>query len=130
MYAEAFHEMRISVGDFPDSVVEQPNENMRKHWAETANERFVYIKDDIIIGYAHIKDNCIGSISVKKEYQGQGIGRSFMKFICNKILDNGYKEINLYCVIGNVKAKRLYDSLNFKEVYTVEFAAKYMNNQE
>lgn len=130
MYAEAFHEMRISVGDFPDSVVEQPDDNMRKDWANTVYERFVYIQDDVIIGYAHIEDNCIGSISIRKEYQGQGIGRSFMKFICNKILDEGYKEVFLYCVLGNIKAKRLYDSLNFKEVYTVEFATKYMNYQE
>ena len=34
MGAKAFHEMRISVGDFPDSAIEQPNDKMRQYWAE------------------------------------------------------------------------------------------------
>lgn len=123
MYARAFHEMRIRVGDFPDSVVEQPNEYMRKHWDSTKNERLVYVKDNEIIGYAHIVRNEIGSISIKPNYQGQGIGRLFMKYICNKILEEGYKEVSLYCVIGNW-AKQLYDSLGFVETYTLEYASK------
>lgn len=124
MYARVFHEMRKSVGDFPDSVVEQPNENMRNNWSNTAYERFVYIQDDIVIGYAHIEGNCIGSISIRKEYQGQGFGRNFMKFICNEILNKGYEEVFLYCVLGNNNASKLYDSLNFRELYTVEYAIK------
>jgi mycothiol synthase len=123
LYARAFHEMRTRVGDFPDSVKEQPNDCMRNHWASTKKERFVYVQDNEIIGYAHVVGNEIGSISVKSQYQGQGIGRIFMKFICNKILEEGYKEVSLYCVVGNW-AKRLYDSLGFVEIYTVEYAIK------
>ncbi len=123
MYAKAFHEMRVSVGDFPDSIIERPSENMRKYWAETANERFLYIHDDIIVGYAHIDGDEIGSVSVRTEHQGQGIGRNFVKYICNKILDKGNDEVSLYCVVGN-KARRLYDSLGFQEVYIAEYATK------
>jgi mycothiol synthase len=123
MYARAFHEMRIRVGDFPDSVIEQPNDYMRKQWNSTKNERLVYVKDNKIIGYAHVVGNEIGSISVKSKYQGQGIGRMFMKFICNKILEEGYKEVSLYCVVGNW-AKLLYESLGFIQINTVEYAVK------
>jgi mycothiol synthase len=123
MYAKAFHEMRVSVGDFPDSIIERPSENMRKYWAKTADERFVYIHDDVIVGYAHIDGDEIGSVSVRSQYQGQGIGQNFVKYICNKILDNGNDEVSLYCVLGN-KARRLYDRLGFQEVYTAEYATK------
>jgi ribosomal protein S18 acetylase RimI-like enzyme len=121
MYARAFHEMRSRVGCFPDSVIEQPNEYMRRHWDSTKNERFVYVQDNEIIGYAHVVRNEIGSISIKSEFQGQGIGRMVMKFICNKIFEEGYKEVSLYCVVGNW-AKLLYDSLGFIEIYTSEYA--------
>jgi mycothiol synthase len=123
MYARAFHEMRTRVGGFPDSVIEQPNEFMRRHWDLTKNERFVYVQDNEIIGYAHVERNEIGSISINSKFQGQGIGRMFMKFICNKIFEEGYKEISLYCVVGNW-AKLLYDSLGFIEIYTSEYALK------
>lgn len=123
MYARAFHEMRIRVGDFPDSVVEQPNDSMRKYWALAKKERLVYVQGSEIIGYSHVVGNEIGSISVKSQYQGQGIGRMFMKCIINKILEEGYKTARLYCVVGNW-AKQLYDSLGFTDVYTVENAIK------
>ncbi|WDV44374.1 GNAT family N-acetyltransferase [Clostridiaceae bacterium M8S5] len=123
MYAKAFHEMRVEVGDFPNSVIEQPNDKMRKNWAETLNERLVYIQDGEIVGFAHIKGNEIGSVSVKSEYQGKGIGRAFIKYICNRIFDEGYDSIILYCVVGN-KAKKLYDSLGFKDIYIADYATK------
>lgn len=123
MYARAFHEMRIRVGDFPDSVVEQPNDSMRKHWALTKKERLVYVHGSEIVGYSHVVGNEIGSISVKPQYQNQGIGCMFMKYIINKILEEGYKTTRLYCVVGNW-AKQLYDSLGFTDVYTVESAIK------
>lgn len=123
LYAKAFHEMRISVGDFPDSVVEQPSSTMRIYWANTSNERLVYLQDGIIVGYAHIDGKEIGSISIRQEYQGQGLGRNFVKYICNTILNEGCKEVYLYCVVGN-KARYLYDSLGFQDIYTVEYAIK------
>ncbi|MBI9014662.1 MAG: GNAT family N-acetyltransferase [Clostridiales bacterium] len=123
MYALAFHEMRVSTGDFPDSVIEQASDKMREFWAKTINERLVYIKDGEIVGYARLEENEIASVSIKSENQGQGIGRNFMKYICNKILSEGNQSVDLFCVVGN-KAKNLYDSLGFKEIYTAEFASK------
>lgn len=123
MYARAFHEMRIRVGDFPDSVIEQPNNSIQEYWASTKKERLVYVRDDEIIGYAHVVGNEIGSISVKPQYQGHGVGRMFMKYIINKIFEEGYKTVSLSCVVGNW-AKGLYDSLGFNDIYTIEYAVK------
>lgn len=129
MYAVAFHDMRVSVGDFPESIVEQPNEEMREQWAKTHNERLVYTQDDEIVGYARIIGNEIISVSVKSQHQGKGIGRNFVKFICNEILSGENNSVGLFCVVGN-KAKNLYDSLNFEEIFTGEIAEKRILNTD
>jgi len=123
LYAVAFHEMRMRVGDFPDSVVQRPSEEMRELWATSANERLVYTLYGEIIGYAHFEGNEIGSISIKSKVQGQGLGRNFVKYICNAILSEGYSSVDLYCVVGN-RARQLYDQLGFQAIYTAEYAIK------
>ena len=128
MYSKAFHEMRIRVGDFPDSVIGQPNSTMREQWELTKKERLVYLHGDEIVGYSHVVGNEVASISVKSQYQGKGIGRMFMKFIINRLLEDGNKTVSLYCVVGNW-AKRLYDSLGFADEYTVEYASKSVHSK-
>lgn len=122
-HAKAFHEMRLQVGDFPDSVQEQPSEEERQEWAATKEDRLVYVKDSRVVAYANV-DGCeLDGISVAPEQQGQGIGKQFAKCVCNYILDQGYSEISLFCVVGN-KARRMYDQLGFKEVVVNEYGRK------
>lgn len=123
LYAEAFHEMRIRVGDFPGSVVEQPSEKNRKAWNVDADNRFTYEVNDEIAGHGHLVGNEIGSIAVKTDLQGNGIGKNFVKYLCNEIYNRGYKEVVLWCVVGN-NARKLYDSLGFREAYISEFSYK------
>lgn len=40
------------------------------------------------------------------------------------MLDIGYESISLYCVVGNDRARHLYDELGFKQVYCNEYAKK------
>ncbi|GKX66375.1 GNAT family N-acetyltransferase [Inconstantimicrobium mannanitabidum] len=123
LYAQAFHEMRIKVGDFPDSIVEQPSERNREAWsADTAN-RFTYEENDEIAAHGHLEGNEMGSVSVRTDLQEQGIGKKFVMYLCNEIYNRGYKEVVLWCVIGN-NARELYDSLGFRELYIAEFAYK------
>lgn len=122
MYARAFHLMRVGVGDFPDSRVEPPDEGQRAFWARTTDTRMVYELEGEIVGYTHVVDEVIGSISVRPERQGQGIGRGFLRHICNRILEK-YDEVKLFCVKGN-PARRLYDSEGFRALYTGVYAVK------
>ena len=126
LYAEAFHEMRVSVGDFPDSTVQQPSEKSRKSWCEDAENRYTYIENEEIAGHGHLDGKEIGSVSIRNDLQGQGIGRRFVKFLCNEIYNKGHNEVILWCVVGN-KARNLYDSLGFKELYVSEYAHKCFN---
>lgn len=123
LYAQAFHEMRIKVGDFPDSIVERPSEKNRQGWNADAANRFTYQENDEIAGHGHLEGNEIGSISVRTDLQGHGIGKKFVMYLCNEIYNRGYKEVLLWCVIGN-NARKLYDSLGFRELYIAEFAYK------
>lgn len=129
LYAQAFHEMRIKVGDFPDSIVEQPSEKNRQAWKADAANRLTYEENGEIAGHGHLEGNEIGSVSVRTDLQGQGIGKKFVMYLCNEIYNRGYKEVVLWCVIGN-NARKLYDSLGFKELYIAEFACKSIQSQK
>jgi len=122
LYAEAFHQMRLSTGDFPDSQVEEASDKMKVHWQETCKDRLVYIDGEEIIAYAHLEGKELSSVSVKNSYHNRGIGSQFVKYICNQILDQ-HTSVDLFCVVGN-KARHLYDKLGFNPIYTAEFASK------
>ena len=124
MYAEAFHLMRLGTGCFPNSVPEPSSEEGRKYWSDTENERLVFLNGEEIVGYAHIKGREIGSVSVKPDCQGKGVGKAFVKYIVNMLLYTGYESISLYCVVGNNRARHLYDELGFSQVYCNNYAKK------
>ena len=121
--SKAFHEMRIRVGDFPDSVVGEPSEGIRRVWKQDAENRYIYELDGEIAGYGCLEGNEIESISVRSDLQGKGIGKKFIRYLCNELYNRGNTEIFLWCVVGN-KARNLYDHLGFEEVFVSEFAIK------
>ena len=123
MYAEAFHEMRLGTGCFPDSVIRQPSEAERKYWAENADDAYVYLLGDEIVGHARIDGSELRVVSVKLSQQGRGIGRAFVEFLVNRILEKGLTP-TLWCVVGNDRARSLYDSLGFRELFRRDFAVK------
>lgn len=123
--SEAFHEMRVSVGGFPDSKVGEPSKQTRDGWKKDAKNRYTYFIDDKVVGHGCLEGNEIGSISVRRDMQGKGIGKRFVKYLCNELYNRGNKEIFLWCVVGN-KARYLYESLGFEELYVSEFAMKYL----
>lgn len=123
LYATAFHEMRVRVGCFPDSVIAQPSDEERSVWKEDAENRFVYEINGEIVAYSHLWGNELSSISVRTDFQRLGIGRKFVMYLCNEIYQRGSATVTLWCVVGN-DAKNLYDSLDFKEKYSMDFMRK------
>ena len=121
---EAFHIMRLSTGYFPNSKINEPSEESRKRWLKYADESFVYVLDNEVVGFANIDGPEIDSISIKISQQGKGFGRNFVKYLTNLILDNEKDQPYLWCVVGNKKARKLYESLGYKEVLTMAFANK------
>ena len=122
----AFHEMRVRVGEFPDSKVGEPSEEMRNAWKQDIENRYIYEMDGEIAGYGYLEGNEIESISIRSDLQGKGIGKKFIQYLCNELYNRGNKEIFLWCVVGN-KARKLYDYLGFEEVWESEFSVKSLN---
>lgn len=129
LHARAFHEMRVRVGDFPDSVIEPPSDEVRRYLASTCEGRFVYERNGEIMGYGHLCGSEISSICIGVPYQGQGIGRDFAGWLCNRVLAKGYATVSLFCVVGNT-ARRLYDSMKFEEKHIFEYAIKHMSQKD
>ena len=124
---EAFHNMRLSTGWFPDSKLEEPNEESRKWYADSKKDTFLYVIDNEIVGCVNLEEGEINVIAIKTSEQGKGYGRLLTKFATNVLIDRGYKEPSLWCVVNNKKARNLYDSLGYKEVYVAAFAKKKIN---
>lgn len=123
MYAEAFHRMRVQVGDFPNSVPVQPSEKGRLAWENDAENYLLYVEDGAIVGVGHLYEDEISSVSVHVDRQKQGIGSRLVPYLINVILDRGYSAVHLECVVGN-PARKLYDRLGFVPLYTQRFAEK------
>lgn len=121
--AEAFHKMRVGTGCFPNSAPEEPSAEMRRHWADTAGDRYVYVLGDEIVGYACLDGGELSCVAIKISRQGKGLGKGFVRFLVNRLLEKGYGKPYLYCVVGN-KARFLYDSLGFREAACGEYAKK------
>ncbi len=122
--AEAFHRMRLGTGLFPDNVQAVPDGRVRRHWSETAGERYVLTADGEIAGHAKLDGDTIESVSIRISRQGQGLGRRFLQYLANRVLDGGYGEVRLWCIIGNDRARHLYDSLGFEETGRADYAEK------
>ena len=77
-----------------------------------------------IIGFAQIDGAEFSSVSIKLTHQGKGLGKEFTKFLVNRILEQGDETPYLYCIVGNDKAHKLYESLGFQEVSCNAYAEK------
>ena len=116
---------RIASIDFPNSVPAPQSEAGRKAWLNDAENYLLYIENGEIVGVGHLCGEEIGSVSVRIDKQGKGIGKKFVMYLINCIFERGYDRVCLECVVGN-PARKLYDSLGFKELYTQRFANKKM----
>ncbi|MBQ2667679.1 MAG: GNAT family N-acetyltransferase, partial [Clostridia bacterium] len=123
MYAQAFHRMRVQVGDFPNSVPAPPSEKNRRAWASDAENYFVCLQGEKIVAVAHLGAGEISSVSVHPTFQGQGIGSLFVPYLIHILQERGWKTVSLECVAGN-PARRLYDRLGFQVQYTERFVEK------
>lgn len=127
--ANAFHRMRVLTGDFPESEIAQPSGGERREWAEDAENIFLYTENGGILGAGFLEGNEIFSVSVRIDRQRQGIGRKFVPYLVNELLRRGHQTVALECVVGN-PARKLYDSLDFREIYTERFVQKYIARRE
>jgi ribosomal protein S18 acetylase RimI-like enzyme len=119
----AFYKMHELVGMLP-SFYFPPNERERKCFSENRNNMFVMLIDCEIVAVGVIGGSELCHVSVRPELQSRGYGRAFVSFLVNEIMRRGEKIVKLGVVKGN-PAKKLYESLGFKEKSLYHWVTKY-----
>ena len=84
----------------------------------------VFIDGSVVDIDLSAEDAELDSVSIKPPLQGKGYGRTFVRFLTDRILEKDEGEPILWCVVGNNKARALYDSLGYRELYREDFAEK------
>ncbi|GIN73796.1 N-acetyltransferase [Bacillus sp. J14TS2] len=119
----AFFKMREHVGMLP-SYYFPPDEGERKSFLRNRNNRFVMLIGGEIAGVGVINGNELRHVAVRPKLQGRGYGRAFVSFLVNEIMRRGEKIVKLGVVKGN-PAKKIYESLGFKEKSLNHWLTKY-----
>lgn len=119
----AFYQMHERVGMLP-SYYFPPNERERLRFAEDRNNRFVMLIDGEIVAVGIIHGNELSHVSVRPNVQSRGYGRAFVSFLVNEMMRRGEEIVKLWVVKGN-PAKKLYESLGFKEKSLNHIVTKY-----
>ncbi|MBR4435884.1 MAG: GNAT family N-acetyltransferase [Clostridia bacterium] len=121
---EAFHKMRLETGQFPDSKQTPPTEKTRENWSKAAEDSFIYVVDGEMVGRARLSGRELANVAIKIARQGEGFGRKFVKYLTNRLIEKGLGEPALWCIVGNDKARKLYESLGYRETDRAEYSAK------
>jgi len=115
--------MRLNTGYFPNSTVEEADDETRQYWSSTAGRRFVYAEGEEILGLLALDGIGIDCVAVKPGHWRQGIGGALVSFGVKRLLSEGREDISLYCVSGN-PARSLYEGLGFRPRYTNQYVLK------
>jgi ribosomal protein S18 acetylase RimI-like enzyme len=88
-------------------------------------EMFIAEENQVILGFILLltrKDfftdeshGYISDIAVKKEYEGRGVGRMLLEAAENWAKNKGYRLIVLHALIGNERAKKIYEKFGFEK---------------
>lgn len=119
----AFYKLHERLGMLP-TYFYLPEEWERKAFLESRNDRFVMLVDNEMVAVGVIEGNELHHVSVRTDRQSRGYGRAFVSFLVNEIMRRGEKTVKLGVVQGN-PAKKLYDSLGFKEESFYHFVVRY-----
>ncbi|MBS3938740.1 MAG: GNAT family N-acetyltransferase [Peptococcaceae bacterium] len=94
----------------------------RKQLIDDSSNIFLLYEDGKAVGYTLLGSDFIDTISIDQAYQGRGFGRQLTHLSVNLLRQRGVDTVYLDVVDINVNARRLYDSLGFERIETVEFA--------
>ena len=122
--SEALNLSRLRTGCFPDSKPDQPKEDSREKWKNTANDRFVIEMNGEIVGFSMIDEDELGIVTIKISHHNQGLGKKLVKYMTNLLIERGVNEPILWCLIGNDNARHIYKSLGYNEIIWEGYAEK------
>ena len=82
-----------------------------------------YVIDGTPVGFIHYYEDVlkVGRIlfmGVGKDYRGKGYARELVKYVVGDLKKRGMLTIRMYTRTDNTRARKLYDSLGFKQIWT------------
>jgi len=117
MESDLFYELRRSNNIIPNRLCDSSKDELEeiKRFFNQVKDSFLFLfaDDGSMIGSILFVRNYIQSLCVNKKHQRKGYGSSLVKIATNKILDNGFSEITLNVLKGNIEALELYNKLGF-----------------
>ncbi len=109
-----------------------PDDYLKKVAREPSNDFIVAEADGKIIGYvlARVKEDKSGStktIAIDTEYRKQGIGKTLISAVIEKLKEKGAKQVFLHLRTYNKTATEFYKNLGFE---TIETKKNYFPNND
>lgn len=114
--SELFFEFRKNHGWLPHKINESSEVELKeiKEFFNKNKETFLfYFNNNDLVGSILYFDNYINSLSINKKYQRNGFGILLTKYAINKILDSGYKIVELNVFSDNINAINMYKKIGF-----------------
>lgn len=90
-------------------------------WEEFLGEHcsFVLMENSVLIGYCCVARKSIVSFSVLPQYRGKGWGKKLLTHTLEFLKSKGWDFVTLHVRVDNEVAQKLYKSLGFEVVETV-----------
>jgi ribosomal protein S18 acetylase RimI-like enzyme len=120
--SEAFEEVRIKNKMKPFYI--QASEEERKLMKDEKELYHLLFDGALLIGAVKVKGNYIDLLMTHKEYRGKGYGKKLLQYAINLIIKDGHSTSNLYIIDTNHGARKLYESIGFKNKETVKIYKK------
>ncbi len=91
-------------------------------WLEESNDQFYVAMDQALLGFISVKNFEIVKLYVREDARGTGVARSLLSFGENLLLKQGFREAELFCTAGNIRAQRFYEREGWSLSLTFEDA--------
>lgn len=115
--SDVFYELRVSNGWEPHRINESSEKELKEikeFFNQYKNSFYFLFENGDLIGSSMHKRNYIQCLSIGNKYQRKGYGSLLTKFIINKIIEKGYKCVELNVFSDNLKAIEMYKKLGFR----------------
>lgn len=114
--SELFFEFRKKHGWLPYKINESSETELKeiKEFFNKNKETFLfYFNNSDLVGSILYFGNYINCLSINRKYQRNGFGILLTKYVINKILDSGYKTVELNVFSDNTNAINMYKKIGF-----------------
>jgi ribosomal protein S18 acetylase RimI-like enzyme len=121
--SDILYEMRSANGWIPHRINEAPVRELKimKSFFNRYRDSFYFMfEKGELIGSTMQKANYLQSVSIARKFQGKGLGELLTMFAVNKILEKGFKTVELDVFSDNFKAFNLYNKLGFKVLRSIK----------